>query len=56
MCAKCNELNDKIAHYRRMAVYITDQLTLEGIETLIERMTHERAAIHPESKESKGRL
>jgi hypothetical protein len=54
MCPKCNELNDKIAHYRRMALYITDQLTLDGIERLIKRMTDEKTAIHHELKTSKS--
>jgi hypothetical protein len=36
MCEKCDELDRKIAHYRDMAVRITDQQTLDGIASLIE--------------------
>ena len=31
MCNKCTELDDKIEHYKRIATYVTDQLTLEGM-------------------------
>jgi hypothetical protein len=48
MCGKCSELDEKIAHYRRMAVHITDQLTLDGIAELIKLRTAEKAAIHCE--------
>jgi hypothetical protein len=52
MCVKCNEFDNKIAHYQRIAVHVTDQQTLEGIAGLIKQMTAEKAAIHcePEKK------
>jgi hypothetical protein len=38
----------KIEHYQRMSARITDQLTLDGIKKLIERMKAKKAALHPE--------
>jgi hypothetical protein len=52
MCGKCSELDSKIAHYKRIAVHITDQQTLDGIASLIKQMTVDKAAIRcePEMK------
>ena len=48
MCIKCNELNSKIAHYKSIAIRITDQQTLDGIAVLIKQMTADKAAIRCE--------
>ena len=48
MCDRCNELDDKIAHYERLAVDITDKLTLDGIEQLIKRLKAEKVDLHGE--------
>jgi len=48
MCEKCDELERKIVHYRRMAVNITDQQTLDGIASLIKQFTEDKAAIRCE--------
>jgi hypothetical protein len=48
MCAKCTELDDRITHYMRLAIHITDELTSEGIAQLIKRMRAEKAALHRE--------
>jgi hypothetical protein len=45
MCEKCDALDRKIAHYKDMAVKITDQQTLDGIASLIEDLTSIKAAI-----------
>lgn len=45
MCEKCNEFDKKTAHYRRMAVHVTDPRTLNGIATLIKEMTTDKAAL-----------
>jgi hypothetical protein len=50
MCGKCKEFDKKIAHYRRISVYIADELTLAGIKQLIEQASTGKAAIHPEEK------
>jgi len=52
MCNKCTELDDKIEHYKRIATYVTDQLTLDGIAGLIKQMTTEKAALHAEQRRS----
>ena len=51
MCEKCVELDGKIEHYQRMSARITDQLTLDGINELIERMKAQKAAFHPEQEQ-----
>ena len=48
MCVKCNELDNKIAHYRLMALRITDQRTLDGIAGLIKQLAADREAIRCE--------
>jgi hypothetical protein len=50
MCKKCEEFDEKIAHYQRIATYMTDELTLKGIKQLIEEATAGKAALHPEKK------
>jgi hypothetical protein len=47
MCSKCADIENKIAHYRRMAIHVPDELTLEGIAVLLRAMTVEKAALHP---------
>ena len=51
MCDKCVELDGKIEHYQRMASWITDQPTLDGIKELIARIMAQKAALHPEQEE-----
>jgi hypothetical protein len=51
MCDKCVELDSKIEHYRRLSSAIADQITLDGIKELIERMKAQKAALHPEQRE-----
>jgi hypothetical protein len=51
MCEKCVELDGKIEHYQRLSSKITDQLTLDGIKKLIERMKAQKAVLHPEQKQ-----
>jgi hypothetical protein len=53
VCEKCDELDSKIAHYRQMAVNITDQQTLDGIASLIKEFTADKAAIRCELDENK---
>jgi hypothetical protein len=48
MCDKCEELDEKIAHYRRLQNSITDELTLTGIKQLIEEAAAGKAALHPD--------
>jgi hypothetical protein len=47
MCEKCVELDGKIARYKELKMRITDQLTVDGIALLIQKMADEKAALHP---------
>ena len=51
MCERCAELDARIEHYKRIATYVTDQLTLDGIAGLIKQMLAEKAALHPEQEQ-----
>jgi hypothetical protein len=46
MCEQCVEIDKKIEHYQRMASRITDQVTLDGIKELVERMQAQKVALH----------
>jgi hypothetical protein len=48
MCEQCVEIDKKIEHYRVIASRVTDQLVLDGIKELIERMQAQKSALHPE--------
>jgi len=50
MCAKCAELDFKLAHYRQMATRITDAATLDGIAGLTKELVNAKAALHPEER------
>jgi hypothetical protein len=47
MCSKCKDFDEKIAHYRRIGVYIPDELTSNGIKQLIEQAMAGKSALHP---------
>jgi len=47
MCSKCKDFDEKIAHYRRIGVYIPDELTSNGIKQLIEQAIAGKSALHP---------
>ena len=49
MCEKCVKIDEKIAHYRRLAASITDQLTIDRIGELIKEMEVTKARLHPEA-------
>jgi hypothetical protein len=50
MCDKCDELDGKIEHYRKLASGISDRLTLDGIADRIEEMEAQKVQYHPEQK------
>jgi hypothetical protein len=50
MCSRCKEFDEKIAHYQRIGIYVTDELTLTGIKQLIEQASAGKAALHLEGK------
>ena len=51
MCRKCDDIDQRIARYRRIASQISDKLAQEGIAGLIEKLTAEKAALHSDTKE-----
>ena len=50
MCDKCDELDRKIGHYRKLASGISDRLTIEGIEDRIKDMEAQKVQFHPQQK------
>ena len=50
MCWKCEEIDKKIVHYQTLIARVTDTLTLEGLQQLIEKLENEKKALHPEQK------
>jgi hypothetical protein len=46
MCEKCAELDNKIAHYGRLALSVTHARTVDGVNELIDKMKVERVALH----------
>jgi hypothetical protein len=49
MCDVCEQLDEKIEHYKKLAA-MTDQLTIEGITALIAELQAQKAALHPKQK------
>jgi hypothetical protein len=50
MCEACDQLDEKIEHYRNVMAAMTDQLTIDGIAALIVELESQKAALHPERK------
>jgi hypothetical protein len=45
---KCQEIDRVILHYRTLGARVTDQLTLDGLQHLIDKLEAEKSALHPE--------
>jgi hypothetical protein len=50
MCDVCNQLDEKIEHYKKVKAAMTDQFTIDGITALIAELESQKAALHPERK------
>jgi hypothetical protein len=50
MCDKCTELDGKIEHYERISASISDQLAIDRIKELVERLKAQKAALRPEQR------
>ncbi len=50
MCEKCDELDEKIEHYRKILLSIGDQITVERLAGLIGDLQTQKATLHPEQK------
>ncbi len=48
MCEKCADIDERVAHYERIAHNITDNVTLDRILELIIKLDAEKVALHPE--------
>lgn len=51
MCEKCKGIDERIDRYRGVISKISDQLTIERVQKLIEDLEVEKTALHPERKE-----
>jgi hypothetical protein len=47
MCEKCHGIDERLAHYHRIAGAITDKLTLDRIAEAILKLDAEKATLHP---------
>ena len=50
MCDKCQELENKIQRYRRLAFSVNDQLTIDRINQLIKDIEAEKTKLHPDQQ------
>jgi hypothetical protein len=50
MCDVCDQLDEKIEHYKKVTAAMTDPLTIERITALIAELESQKAALHPERK------
>jgi hypothetical protein len=48
MCDRCDRLDEKIEHYKKVVSAMTDQLTIERISALVVEMQTQKTALHPE--------
>ena len=47
MCDRCDELDAKIEHYRKLVSLVMDPLTTERAAILIAEIEDQKAALHP---------
>jgi hypothetical protein len=52
MCEKCVKLDNRIAHYRDLAMQMDDPQALAAIASLIGECEAQKLALHPERRES----
>jgi hypothetical protein len=50
MCWKCEEIAQVILRYRTLSARVTNSLTLEGLQQLIEKLEAEKKALHPDQQ------
>jgi hypothetical protein len=50
MCWKCDEIDKVILRYRTLSSRVTDTLTIEGLQQLIDKLEAEKKALHPDPK------
>lgn len=47
MCAQCDEIDAKVARYRRLASGITDQRMIDHLTAFMADLMTEKNALHP---------
>lgn len=52
MCDRCERLDEKIEHYKKVISAMTDQLTIERITALVLDMQTQKASLHPQGPAS----
>ena len=50
MCGACDQLDEKIEHYKKVISAMTDQLTIARITALVAELEAQKAKLHPEPK------
>ena len=50
MCGRCKDVDARIARYQGLAMHLTDQRMLDGIDKLIEQARSEKSELHPKEK------
>jgi hypothetical protein len=50
MCGACEQLDEKIEHYKKVMAAMTDQLTIERISALVAELEAQKVALHPKQK------
>jgi hypothetical protein len=48
MCKECVELDGRIEHYERICSLIGDQLTVDRIKELVQKLKAQKSELHPE--------
>lgn len=48
MCEKCEQLDQKIDHVRKLADAGLDELTLSRFASLVEEYERQKSALHPD--------
>jgi hypothetical protein len=48
MCFRCDQIDDKITHYKWLEVQIGDRATLVVIKRLIAELGEQKTALHPD--------
>jgi hypothetical protein len=50
MCKNCDEIDNKIDHYRWLASQFDDKRTIQALDKLIQQYEDEKHALHPEQE------